>query len=63
MTIKEFYESAKAMGKENYEMVIIEMGKDRKYRWLKVKPRYGENGNFVYMEIGGGLKRVESDTE
>ena len=53
MTIKDFYESAKAMGKENYEMVIIEMGKDRKYRWLKVTPRYGENGDFVYMEIGG----------
>lgn len=52
MTIKEFYESAKAMGKENYEMVIIEMGKDRKCRWFKLTPRYGENGNFVYMELG-----------
>ena len=40
-------------GKEEYEMVIIEMGKDRKYRWYEVKPRYGENGKFVYMEIGG----------
>ena len=53
MTIKEFYESAKAMGKENCEMIVVKMGKDRKNRWLKVKPRYGENGNFVYMEIGG----------
>ena len=53
MTIKEFYESAKAMGKEDYEMVTVEMGKDRTYRWYEVKPRYGENGNFVYMEIGG----------
>lgn len=53
MTIKEFYESAKAMGKENYEMVIIEMGKDRKYRWYRVKPRYGIMGNVVFMEIGG----------
>ena len=53
MTIKELYESAKAQGKEDYEMVVVKMGKDRTYRWLKVKPRYGENGNFVYMEIGG----------
>ena len=53
MTIKEFYESAKAMGKEEYEMVTVEMGKDRTYRWCEVKPRYGENGKFVYMEIGG----------
>ena len=52
MTIKEFYEEAKTQGKENYKMITIEMGKDRKYRWYKVKPRYGENGNFVYMEIG-----------
>jgi len=53
MTIKEFYESAKAMGKEDYEMVTVEMGKDRIYRWYEVKPRYGENGNAVFMEIGG----------
>ena len=57
MTIKELYEEAKAMGKEDYEMVIIEMGKDRKYRWLKVTPRYGENGKFVFMEIGGEVAR------
>ena len=53
MTIKEFYEEAKKLGKENYEMVTVEMGKDRTYRWYEVKPRYGENGKFVYMEIGG----------
>ena len=53
MTIKEFYESAKAMGKENYEMVIIEMGKDRKCRWIKVTPRYGISEKVVFMEIGG----------
>lgn len=53
MTIKELYEEAKAMGKEEYEMVTVEMGKDRTYRWYEVKPRYGENVDFVYMEIGG----------
>ena len=53
MTIKELYEKAKAEGKEDYEMVTVEMGKDRKYRWCEVKPRYGKNGDFVYMEIGG----------
>ena len=55
MTIKEFYEEAKAQGKEDYEMVTVEMGKDRKYLWYRVKPRYGENGDFVYMEIGGEM--------
>ena len=60
MTIKEFYKQAKKLGKEDYEMVIIEMGKDRKYRWLKVKPRYGENGDFVYMEIGGEVQNEMS---
>lgn len=52
MTIKEFYEKAKEQGKEECEMVIIKMGRDRKDRWYRVKPRYGENGNFVFMEIG-----------
>lgn len=61
MTIKEFYESAKAMGKENYEMVIIEMGKDRTYRWYEVKPRYGENGNVVFMELGGVVQNEMSN--
>ena len=53
MTIKEFYEEAISMGKENCEMVVVKMEKDRKYRWYEVKPRYGESGDFVYMEIGG----------
>ena len=53
MTIKDFYEEAKSMGKEDYEMAVVKMGKDRTYRWHEVKPRYGENGKFVYMEIGG----------
>lgn len=57
MTIKEFYEEAKAMGKEDYEMIVVKMEKDRKYRWFKVKPRYGENGKFVYMEIGGEVAK------
>ena len=61
MTIKEFYESAKAMGKEDYEMVIIKMGKDRTYRWHEVKPRYGIRGNVVFMEIGGGLKENHNE--
>ena len=52
MTIKEFYEEAKAQDKEDCEMITVEMGKDRTYRWYKLKPRYGENGDFVYMEIG-----------
>ena len=53
MTIKELYEEAKAQGKENCKMITIKMGKDRKYRWYELKPRYGENGDFVFMEIGG----------
>lgn len=52
MTIKEFYEKAKSMGKENCEMITIKMGKDRKYQRHKIKPRYGKNGDFVYIEIG-----------
>lgn len=53
MTIKEFYKEAKAQGKEDYEMVTVKMGKDRKDRWFKLIPRYGIRGNVVYMEIGG----------
>lgn len=60
MTIKEFYESAKAMGKENYEMIVVKMEKDRKNRWFKVTQRYGENGDFVYMEIGGEVQNEMS---
>jgi hypothetical protein len=56
MTIKEFYEEAKAQGKEDYEMVTIEMGKDRTYRWYEVKPRYGISGKVVFMEIGGMME-------
>lgn len=56
MTIKEFYEQAKAQGKEDYEMVTVEMEKDREYRWFKVKPRYGVSKKVVFMEIGGWLK-------
>ena len=51
MTIKEFYESAKAMGKEDYEMVTVEMGKDRKYQLYFIKPRYGRLTNVVFMEL------------
>ena len=61
MTIKDFYEEAKSMGKEDYEMITVEMGKDRTYRWLKVTPRYGENGDFVYMEIGGEVQNEMSN--
>ena len=57
MTIKEFYESAKAMGKENCEMITVEMGKNREYKWFKVKPRYGIKGNVVFMEIGGEVEK------
>lgn len=54
MTIKEFYESAKAQGKEDYEMVTVEMGKDRKYRWHEVKPRYGEMVSlFTWKSVVG----------
>ena len=53
MTIKEFYEEAKAMGKEECEMITVEMGKDREYKWFKVKPRYGIKGNVVFVEKGG----------
>lgn len=53
MTIKELYEEAKEKGREDYEMVTIETGKNRKYRWCKLKPRYGENGKVVFMEKGG----------
>ena len=53
MTIKDFYEEAKSMGKEDYEMVTIEMVKDRKCRWIKVTPRYGISEKVVFMEIGG----------
>lgn len=56
MTIKELYKEAKAQGKEEYEMIIIKMGKDREYRWFKVKPRYGINGKVVIMEIDGEIK-------
>ena len=63
MTIKEFYEEAKAQGKENYEIITTEMGKDREYRWLKIKPRYGVGGNVVFMEIDSELKRTEIDTK
>ena len=55
MTIKEFYEEAISMGKENCEMIAIKMGKDRKNIWHKVKPRYGI-GEVVFMEIGGEVK-------
>lgn len=57
MTIKELYENAKAQGKEDYEMVTVEMGKDRKYRWRKVKPRYGISEKVVFMEIGGEVAK------
>ncbi len=53
MTIKEFYEEAKVQGKENYKMITVKMGKDRKYRWYELKPRYGIRRNVVCMEIGG----------
>ena len=56
MTIKELYEEAMSQGKENYEMVAIKMGKDRKYLWLKVIPRYGIRGNVVFMELGGEMQ-------
>ena len=61
MTIKEFYENAKAQGKEDYEMIITEMGNDREYLWFKVKPRYGVGGNVVFMEIDSALKREETN--
>ena len=57
MTIKELYEKAKADGKEDYEMVTVEMGKDRKYRWCEVKLRYGIRGNVVFMETGGEVAK------
>ena len=53
MTIKELYEKAKAEGKEDYEMIVVKMGKDRKCRWIKVTPRYGISEKVVFMEIGG----------
>ena len=56
MTIKEFYKEAMSQGKENYEMVTIKMGKDRKDRWLKVIPRYGIRGNVVFLELGGEIQ-------
>ena len=52
MTIKEFYEEAKAMGKEDYEMIVVETAKDRKNRWIKITPRYGISEKVVFMEIG-----------
>lgn len=56
MTIKEFYEKAISMGKENCEMIVVKMGKDRKNRWLKVKPRYGIKENVVFMEISSEVQ-------
>ena len=56
MTIEEFYEQAKMQGKQDYEMITIEMGKDREYRWFKVKPRYGVGGKVVFMEVCDGVK-------
>ena len=56
MTIKEFYEKAKAQGKEEYEIITVKMDKDRKYRWFKLIPRHGIRGNVVFMEIGGMME-------
>ena len=61
MTIKELYEKAKAQGKEDYEMVTIEMGKDRKYRLYLIKPRYGRLTNVVFMELGGVVQNEMSN--
>lgn len=63
MTVKEFYKQAKKLGKEDYEMIAVKMGKDRTYIWHEVKPRYGISVNVVFMEICSGLKCVESDNE
>ena len=62
MTIKEFYEKAKAKGKEEYEIITVKMDKDRKCRWFKLIPRYGIRGNVVFMEIGGVMEN-ETMTE
>ena len=56
MTIKEFYEEAMSQRKENYEIITIKMGKDRKDRWFKLIPRYGIRGNVVFMELGGEIQ-------
>lgn len=57
MTIKEFYNQAQLLGKEDYNMITIEMVKDREYRWFNIIPRYGIRDKVVIMEIGKEYKR------
>lgn len=56
MTIEEFYRDAKEKGKEDYEMVVIEMLKNREYYTYLSKPRYSVYKKLVIMETGEGYK-------
>lgn len=56
MTVEEFYRDAKEKGKEDYEMVVIEMLKDREYYTFLSKPRYSIYKKLVIMETGEEYK-------